>query len=362
MTIVYKTPAGNDVIRTIRELVDTLLAGVNKNFPSAIYGGTSTERKLTIKAIQGRLTTGIVGTIGYRAAKEHLVNMLGEYCSYCEKRGDLDVEHRLPKGIYPYGFVLWSNFLLGCTSCNSSKGSTKPPRGRARQWANAQIPAPPQPLTEETIMMAAKDHFFWPDTDADTYRRLIYNMKDVGNGYANIDIAQRSTIQWVTYTEVGTQVHITMQPTAGAPAASITVEVTVEAAPGVGGAAKTMDTIGENMLNLIKRRQKRNNDRTKKWFEILLELSLLDRAIAGAPTDQDKRERFDLQWDSILQKARSIGYYSCWVRILSTINYPNYLPPSVHATLAQKFVQDTIPNPGTTRLRTIPGTNVNQVP
>lgn len=65
----------------------------------------------------------------YEDAKQDLVNRLGSYCSYCERRIAtlLAVEHIQPKALPQYAHLetVWDNFLLGCTNCNSAK-SKKP--------------------------------------------------------------------------------------------------------------------------------------------------------------------------------------------------------------------------------------------
>lgn len=64
----------------------------------------------------------------YEDAKQDLVNQLGAYCSYCERRIPtlLAVEHIQPKGLPEYAHLEceWTNFLLGCVNCNSAKAST----------------------------------------------------------------------------------------------------------------------------------------------------------------------------------------------------------------------------------------------
>ena len=57
----------------------------------------------------------------YGKAKADLSRRLGEYCSYCERPGDLHVEHVVPKRHRPDLEDEWSNFLLGCRNCNSIK-------------------------------------------------------------------------------------------------------------------------------------------------------------------------------------------------------------------------------------------------
>ena len=60
----------------------------------------------------------------YQDAIDDLTDRLGSYCSYCERNlpVSLAVEHIKPKSLYPELETEWTNFLLGCTNCNSTKG------------------------------------------------------------------------------------------------------------------------------------------------------------------------------------------------------------------------------------------------
>lgn len=60
----------------------------------------------------------------YREAIGSLESRLGNYCSYCESRvpTGLAVEHKIPKDPCPTLKLEWTNFLLGCVTCNSIKG------------------------------------------------------------------------------------------------------------------------------------------------------------------------------------------------------------------------------------------------
>ena len=57
----------------------------------------------------------------YGHAKLPLIKRIGEYCSYCERPGDLHVEHVVPKSVADGLETEWTNFLLGCVNCNSRK-------------------------------------------------------------------------------------------------------------------------------------------------------------------------------------------------------------------------------------------------
>lgn len=60
----------------------------------------------------------------YSRARRYLIDRIGEYCSYCERKlvANLAVEHVKPKATNPGLKLDWDNFLLGCTNCNSTKG------------------------------------------------------------------------------------------------------------------------------------------------------------------------------------------------------------------------------------------------
>jgi uncharacterized protein (TIGR02646 family) len=60
----------------------------------------------------------------YQEARPHLIERLGEYCSYCEMQvnSSLAVEHVRPKSKNPHLELEWSNLLLACPHCNPTKG------------------------------------------------------------------------------------------------------------------------------------------------------------------------------------------------------------------------------------------------
>jgi uncharacterized protein (TIGR02646 family) len=71
----------------------------------------------------------------YQDAIDDLEECFGCYCSYCERRfpACLAVEHVSPKSLDPAHETDWTNFLLGCVNCNSSKGAT-PTNGQDFLW------------------------------------------------------------------------------------------------------------------------------------------------------------------------------------------------------------------------------------
>ena len=62
----------------------------------------------------------------YKQARDPLIQRMGDFCSYCEMPllDRADVEHIRPKCANPELRLLWDNFLLACTSCNSIKGAS----------------------------------------------------------------------------------------------------------------------------------------------------------------------------------------------------------------------------------------------
>ena len=60
----------------------------------------------------------------YALARRDLINRMGQYCSYCNQKlpASLAVEHIQPKNPVPELKLEWTNFLLACTNCNSTKG------------------------------------------------------------------------------------------------------------------------------------------------------------------------------------------------------------------------------------------------
>lgn len=81
----------------------------------------------------------------YKHTKSHLIERIGEYCSYCERCGDLHVEHVIPKSKAKDLETDWFNLLLTCCNCNSRKSCKNDSR----------------------------DGYLWPDRD-DTFSAFVY--------------------------------------------------------------------------------------------------------------------------------------------------------------------------------------------
>lgn len=92
----------------------------------------------------------------YGDAKPDLYLRLGLQCCYCEQHVKLEniaVEHIFPKEKHSECRLLWSNFLLTCTLCNSTK-------------------------KDADIFYNNVNDYIFPDRD-DTYKRIVYK-KEMG--------------------------------------------------------------------------------------------------------------------------------------------------------------------------------------
>lgn len=83
----------------------------------------------------------------YKDARDDLIERMGDYCSYCEisLHSQIDVEHVVPKSLDPTLELEWTNFLLACKNCNSTK------------------------LNKPVVI----DQFYWPERD-NTLRAFFY--------------------------------------------------------------------------------------------------------------------------------------------------------------------------------------------
>jgi uncharacterized protein (TIGR02646 family) len=99
----------------------------------------------------------------YVRSRRYLIDAIGEYCSYCERSipTSLAVEHIQPKTHNGHLELVWSNLLLACTNCNSTKG-------------------------HENVVLA---DYFWPDRD-NTYEKFIYDISGIVTINPNLNTAE----------------------------------------------------------------------------------------------------------------------------------------------------------------------------
>lgn len=100
----------------------------------------------------------------YKDAAPDLIARVGDYCSYCERQIEthLAVEHKQPQLHNGPLINSWSNFLLACVNCNSSKG-----HGRI-----------------------TLNKFLWPDND-----NTLLAIEYISGGFVRPNLTLSSTIQ-----------------------------------------------------------------------------------------------------------------------------------------------------------------------
>jgi uncharacterized protein (TIGR02646 family) len=68
----------------------------------------------------------VINKYSHNEVKEKLIEETNEKCAYCESYiTDVsfgDIEHIVPKSLYPRLAVSWSNLTLACNKCNNAKG------------------------------------------------------------------------------------------------------------------------------------------------------------------------------------------------------------------------------------------------
>lgn len=95
----------------------------------------------------------------YGDAIGDLEDVIGDFCSYCERQIEthLAIEHVQPKSRKKSLLNDWSNFLLGCVHCNSSKGKRS----------------------------VTLHNFLWPDRD-NTMRAFVYTRDGLVTVYGRL--------------------------------------------------------------------------------------------------------------------------------------------------------------------------------
>lgn len=137
-----------------------------------------------------------VSFTNYKQARDPLISRIGDYCSYCEicLHGAIDVEHVQPKTHQSTLKLKWTNFLLACTTCNSTKGDEEvdlndyfwPDRDNTARIFDYLLDQPPriangldpalQPIAERTLGLTGLDrvpgHPRFSDRDRRWCKRL----------------------------------------------------------------------------------------------------------------------------------------------------------------------------------------------
>jgi hypothetical protein len=330
---------------TLEQVLDIWLKDVepdpNPNPNSKKRSGTGQDLKAALPKVKDAIGKT------YKLASRPLTTRLGPFCSFCESpvTGLLEVEHIAPKAEYPTYSVIWENFLLACSACNTAK-SNIPSRSTVRAWLNNNAPTERQYYDEIT-----KRHYIWPDQDADAYNLfsvdLYYqsakdstwkqltpqNSVDFENIHLGTDINHRTVRAKITIRQ---KKYLTRN-----------VEVRLSA---------NDDKHAKEMIELCKLNYLGNTgstydrrvvNRTEAWFKALKILKpLSEPSIVGNQTV------FDALWSGILTSAASVGFYSVWITILQRLNWSD---PSGNDLLGRFINETNTPN-------LFPGTDTANVP
>ena len=282
----------------------------------------------------------------YPTANVPLYHALGRYCSYCEQNltETIAVEHVAPKSNYPLTSVSWSNFLLGCRSCNSHKDE-KP--ARTVNWMAG--------ATEVARYNTIRGHYLLPDTSAAAYRSLLPVLyANTGAGYQAVDnaVSVDDALVETNRGDAGTKTPQAQVPfTAGAQNAFVRVRL-VPTADAVQASGRAQAQASFSMLELDRSGvgssdDNRMWDRTRTWLKAVRAFRLLANT-----TD------FAGQWASLCDLAESTGFLSTWVRVLelrggAAAPYPAPPAPATSTLLnqfKQAMTQGAYPNTDVARL------------
>jgi hypothetical protein len=329
------------------DLLDVTIKGGDFDNPQEKYVGRALEN------LKEALTRRYRGTGGINpGANPDLVAMIGNACSFCEQplpNTYLDVEHRAAKSPYPTFYLWWWNFLLACTSCNSTKRDD-PQRVTTIAWAGGGNPS------ENDLVEQIKTHYYWPDLNAGTFRAFRFQYQYDTDTIAPVDMGQAeySSRDNVLWTHVGNTVTANVYQNGGM---HNKVEVQCQMAPGAN--QKKIDTL--KLTGLQKNDTERVALRTKAWLATCAQLKRIFDSVARV-ANVDKDAQFKDGWDALLVIARALGFYSTHLDILEETAFPAGVTSGAYANLGARFAHDTDPANNNDPLQTIPGTDYSQVP
>ncbi len=242
----------------------------------------------------------------YKKAAVPLMDLFGDFCSYCETTlpGLVEVEHIVPKSQYPNFATEWKNFLLSCGPCNGAK-SDQPTREDLKNLKGADL------TTEQDCYDDIRTTYYaWPDLESTTHRlfpaSMVHDPGDKGHWLPvhRLDAVNLDNV--IKSVDLGSQTVRADLPTLGL--SGVRVRVIIEtSAPNtpqdrVVALCKLNDVGAKNTTY-----DRRLLNRTKAWFEIL-------RAVKHILKIKDP-VAFDAAWVNLCDHAASRGFFSIWVRI-----------------------------------------------
>jgi 5-methylcytosine-specific restriction endonuclease McrA len=294
----------------------------------AISGLLPHEQATLVKGLMNQITTV------YKAAAAPLTQDLGAFCSYCgsDLPGLIEVEHTVPKALYPKFATDWSCFLLSCGPCNNSK-SDQPSRAEVTKWTGLLRPTE-QDLYDEVRIR----RYVWPDLDASCWRDLPVQLEyfDImRNQWVPLSAPDDTNFDnvLIAYDVINHRVLADLK-VGGINKNNVEVAVRVQARNREYWAEKMIDLMqfNDDMVNPKSGTyDRRQMNRTKAWFNALSACKLLGSA--------KNSTAFDVLWRQVPMMGASSGFYAVWVTVLqqfhdfSGVNY------------ASRFIADTNSNP-----------------
>ncbi|MDT3498329.1 HNH endonuclease, partial [Bacillus toyonensis] len=86
-----------------------------------------TNELLSFEESGEKVPNHIKGRYRHEEIKEALLKETYAKCAYCESKilhiDYGDIEHIIPKSIFPQKTFLWDNLTIGCAKCNQSKSN-----------------------------------------------------------------------------------------------------------------------------------------------------------------------------------------------------------------------------------------------
>lgn len=326
---------------TLKECLDTWVR-------SAKMSNKQEKRKVDADAVN-KIATAVGNRIGdvYRKAGLPLVTQLGPFCSYCEMylSDKVEVEHVCPKSQYPYFCLAWENFLLSCGPCNGMAAKDSRP---SRSTVVADYMSGVEPAAEIDYYNTIRQKYLWADTNADAFVNLLPVLQywsTTENQWKAVPINRsvRLDQSWVS-TNISTRTVM----------ANIYVDDTTMASCKVHVILNGKYTQGDRIVDLCELNSAGNTEtisdrrliqRTEAWFAILEVLDGLQYVQAAG---------FDKVWASVLNNAKTKGFYSLWVQILKLTKMQD--PTAIGGLLVTRFVTET------NKAGLFPGTDTSNVP
>ena len=338
-------PGTTDTFKT-EEVLKLLLnlTAENKGVPR--WGGLHADVRQFITELIDYFTNN--DTMKYGNARGALITNFGEYCGYCGMPvldSMLEIEHCLPKSVFPSLMLTYENFFLACHTCNGNKGQN-PTYLISAQWADKHIKKNPN---IQEIILGGIQRQMWPTSGLyawagfPPYLLNIANKTPI-NSTQSLDL--NNTLVDVTENIVTARILGYVNP------------VKIAACMATHFTSTQQQEQEDNFMAYIKLNEFKANDysdrrvtnRTVTWLKVLFALKRLEIAKEGTP-----------EWEVILEiiflTARTAGFFEIWSWIFWEISPPGKSKP---ALVYQRFRDDSTDKKKPALY--FPGTNKGDLP